>query len=62
MCAKSFALGRWRGAMGRPRAVMLAALVDVVSYAEGHAVGCQERAERKLAVRGNGAAPARGRR
>ncbi len=45
-CSKSFALGRWRGAMGRPLAVPLADTVCDASYVDGHEAGRAERAER----------------
>ena len=54
MCSKSFALGRWRGAMGRPCDVVLAGHIVLTDYAEGHALGREERAERQRNQRGAG--------
>ena len=53
-CSKSFALGRWRGAMGRPLSVPLADSVCRLSYADGHDNGRAERAERDAARRTKG--------
>lgn len=50
-CSKSYALGRWRGAMGKVPLVQLAASVSVPSYFEGYDDGSAERAEREAARR-----------
>lgn len=56
-CSKSFALGRWRGAMNKPRPVTLADTVCRASYEEGHDAGRAERMERDAARRSKGRAP-----
>lgn len=54
MCAKSYALGRWRGARGKPHPVLLCGSIDHDSYSDGYLHGEAERHERAAARRTKG--------